>query len=271
MREREMNDPYSVLGVARNASEEEIKKAYKALSRKYHPDANINNPNKDKAEEKFKEIQAAYQQVMKERTEGYSGYGPGSSYGYGGYTGQGGYNGQSGYGSQGYGSGYGNSGQGGYRQGYGGFGYGPFGGFGSFGGFGGFDQSGTTGYEEDNYLRAAGNYIRNGYYKEARNALDGMDQNKRDAKWYYYSALAHSGMGNNVAALEHAKRASALEPDNMQYRNLVQTFESGGSWYEQRQASYGYPTSGGSNICMKICIANMVCNLCCGGGGFFCC
>ena len=69
-------DPYSVLGVSRDASEEEIKKAYKALSRKYHPDANINNPNRDQAEEKFKEIQAAYQQIMKERTEGYS-YGGG--------------------------------------------------------------------------------------------------------------------------------------------------------------------------------------------------
>lgn len=54
-----MSDPYTVLGVSRNAKEEEIKKAYKTLSRKYHPDANINNPNKDQAEEKFKEIQAA--------------------------------------------------------------------------------------------------------------------------------------------------------------------------------------------------------------------
>ena len=96
-------DPYSVLGVSRDASEEEIKKAYKALSRKYHPDANINNPNKDQAEEKFKEIQAAYQQIMKERTEGYS-YGGG--YGRQSYGGSGsGYGGSQGYG--GYGQGFG--------------------------------------------------------------------------------------------------------------------------------------------------------------------
>ena len=61
-----MRDPYTVLGVSRNATEEEIKKAYKTLSRKYHPDANINNPNKDQAEEMFKEIQQAYQQIMKD-------------------------------------------------------------------------------------------------------------------------------------------------------------------------------------------------------------
>lgn len=62
-----MLDPYSVLGVPRNASDDEIKKAYRKLSRKYHPDANINNPNKDQAEEKFKEVQQAYEQIMKER------------------------------------------------------------------------------------------------------------------------------------------------------------------------------------------------------------
>ena len=59
-----MRDPYQVLGVSRDASDEEIKKAYRALSRKYHPDANVNNPNKEQAEEKFKEIQQAYQRIM---------------------------------------------------------------------------------------------------------------------------------------------------------------------------------------------------------------
>ncbi|MFR7952050.1 MAG: DnaJ domain-containing protein [Ruminococcus sp.] len=65
-----MLDPYSVLGVSRNATDEEIKKAYRKLSRKYHPDANINNPNKDQAEEKFKEVQQAYEQIMREREYG---------------------------------------------------------------------------------------------------------------------------------------------------------------------------------------------------------
>ena len=86
-----MLDPYSVLGVSRNATDEEIKKAYRKLSRKYHPDANINNPNKDQAEEKFKEVQQAYEQIMREREYGSSG---GSSGGYGGY----GYGGFGGFG-----------------------------------------------------------------------------------------------------------------------------------------------------------------------------
>lgn len=76
-----MEDPYQILGVSRDAPDEEIKKAYRHLSRKYHPDANINNPNKEKAEEKFKQMQQAYQQIIDER----EGKRQGTSYGYAGF------------------------------------------------------------------------------------------------------------------------------------------------------------------------------------------
>ena len=60
-------DPYKVLGVSYNASDDEIKKAYRSLSRKYHPDANVGNPTQKEYEEKFKEVQQAYNMIMDQR------------------------------------------------------------------------------------------------------------------------------------------------------------------------------------------------------------
>ena len=68
-----MNDPYSVLGVSPNASDEEIKKAYRDLARKYHPDNYQDNPLADLAQEKMKEVNEAYDTITKARSQGGSG------------------------------------------------------------------------------------------------------------------------------------------------------------------------------------------------------
>ncbi|MFA9423707.1 MAG: DnaJ domain-containing protein [Sedimentibacter sp.] len=71
-----MKDPYEALGLNRDASKDEVKSTYRKLAKKYHPDMNENNPLKDLAEEKFKEIQWAYDEIM-------NGTASSSSYGYG--------------------------------------------------------------------------------------------------------------------------------------------------------------------------------------------
>ena len=68
-----MTDPYKVLGVSPSASDEEVKKAYRELARKYHPDHYQNDPLSDLAEAKMKEITAAYDQIMDMRRGGRSG------------------------------------------------------------------------------------------------------------------------------------------------------------------------------------------------------
>ena len=76
-----VNDPYQVLGVSPNASDEEIKKAYLELCRKYHPDSYQGNPLADLASEKFKEVQESYEAINRMRAAG--GYGGGNSGNYG--------------------------------------------------------------------------------------------------------------------------------------------------------------------------------------------
>ncbi len=171
-----MRDPYEVLGVSRGASDDEIKKAYRAKCKRWHPDLNPNDPT---AEEHFKEVQAAYDAITKGETGPQMGGNP-----YGSYQ-------QQGYGQQNYQ-------QQGYQNGYGGFdgfdGFDPFGfGFG-FGGYQqGYGQQGASYSGSDSpEMQAARNFVANGRYAEARRVLDGMTG--RNARWYYLSSLANQGL-----------------------------------------------------------------------------
>ena len=80
-----MRDPYTVLGVSQNASDQEIKKAYRELARKYHPDNYVNNPLADLAEEKMKEVNEAYEAIQKQRSGGGGYQQQSSGYYQGGY------------------------------------------------------------------------------------------------------------------------------------------------------------------------------------------
>lgn len=211
-------NPYDVLGIDPSASDDEVKKAYRKLSRKYHPDANINNPNKDQAEAKFKEVQSAYTQIMKQREQGTAYTGTGAD-----------------------------------QQSYGPFGYGSY-----------QQTDASDGYtsEEAAQMQAAANYINNQCYREALNVLNNIS--KKNAKWYYYSAIANMGIGNNVNALEHAKRAVDMEPGNPVYMHLLQRLQYNGQWYQQRGEQYGGTFFDmNDNWCLKIICLNMFCNCCC--------
>ena len=87
-----MNDPYQILGVPETATDEEVKRAYRELARKYHPDNYHDNPLADLAQEKMKDINAAYEQITKMRSGGRSGGN--------GYSSAGGYSGYQQYGGQ---------------------------------------------------------------------------------------------------------------------------------------------------------------------------
>ena len=76
-----MRDPYQVLGVNPNATDDEVKKAYRELAKKYHPDTYVGNPLADLAAEKMKEINEAYDTITKQRASGNRG---GGSNGYSG-------------------------------------------------------------------------------------------------------------------------------------------------------------------------------------------
>lgn len=221
-----IQDPYKVLGVSPDASDDEIKKAYRELTKKYHPDL---NPGDQYAAEKMNEINAAYDQIKNGGAQQQTAYGSGGAY-----------------------------------QQYGGsaYGWGPWGNW-NGGGAGQYRQS-----ERSEYT-AAVNYIRNGMYREALNALSGVPVRERDARWYYLNGGANLYMGNRVAALEAAKKAVEIEPDNEEYRRLLEQIQGGGDFYDNYSVRYSSGISP-DRLCLSLCAANLICGNYC-GFRFFCC
>ena len=246
-----MTDPYQVLGVSPTATDDEVKKVYRQLCKKYHPDANVGRPDAAQAEKKFMEVQQAYEEIMHRRQGGGARAGSG-------------YNGGSQQQRQGgYGNAYGGNPYGGYG-GSGGYDDDPFSAF--FGGAYGYGQQQRQ-QEQDTVIemRAAKNYIDTGHYAEALNALNSMPAAKRNARWYYLSALAQTGLHNNAQAMEYARQAVSMEPGNMQYQQLLSQLQSGGMWYGQRGTTYGRQTHGQPNLCLSFLMLQMLCTCCSGG------
>lgn len=221
-----VQDPYKVLGVSPNASDEEIKKAYRELTKKYHPDL---NPGDEYAASRMNDINAAYDQIK-------NGGAQQQQYAYGGAGGA----------YQQYGSAYG---------------WGPW--------AGAWGESRQYQQTERSEYTAAKNYIRNGMYREALNALFGVPAYERDGRWYYLSAGANMYMGNRIAALEAAKKAVELDPDSAEYRRLLEQLQGGGDFYDNYTVRYNTGMSP-----ERLCMTMVALNFCLGpmcGFRFFCC
>lgn len=222
-------DPYKVLGVSSSATDDEVTQAYRKMAKKYHPDVNHGDKN---AETKMQEINAAYDMIKKWRANGDPTGSRQQQQAYGNPYGQ-----QGGYGG------------GGYQD--------PF-------GWGNWEDIFGRSYQQQSVhprMQAVHNFIVNRQYQQALNLLSEIEP--RNGSWFYYSALANAGMGNRVTALNHAREAVRLEPNNTEFQSLLAQLQQGGTNYQQSGRGYGFGMEGAGKTMMQLCIAQAACWFCC--------
>lgn len=266
-----MNEnPYDILGVPRDASLDEVKKAYRQKARENHPDLNPNDPH---AEERMNKINEAYDRITNPekftasdaRRRGYghspnqTGYQDPFSYS-GPFNTQGGGNQQGGYGYQGSDP----------------FGYDSPGGqqryewttinfddlFGQ-----GWQQAQSQIHPEPSAedsleVQQAISFINSKDYASAIGILQNIPSKGRNGRWHYLFAIANNGAGNTVAAHDNIRRARQFDPNNPDYIRAENSFNQRARTYTQQAQGRGFTSFGidPNWLCCCICLGPSLCS-----------
>ncbi len=234
-----VDDPYKVLGISRDATKEEIKKAYRAKAKEYHPDL---HPDAPQAAEKMNEINEAYD--MLNNPEKYRRRAQ-EEQGRGGYQQGGQWNSSGGW------------------QDYGDFrGFGSFDDFFGFGGMGQEPERPQPRQGDSSDIRQAIDFINMRQYRYANDTLNSILSAYRDARWFYLSALANYGLNNQVLAVEQIQKAIEKDPSEPLYRRTLSSLQRSGTEYRQNSEEFQNYADSMGRFCQGLCLAQLFCMFC---------
>lgn len=136
-------------------------------------------------------------------------------------------------------------------------GYSGYGSYGPWGSWGNWGQGYGSAQSESPRMTAVRNYINSRRFSEAINALHSIPSVERGARWHYYYAVATFNLGNRTEAVDHARRAVELEPDNYEYRHLLEQVQYGATQYRQFGRDFTMPGLDIGRLCLCLCGARL--------------